>query len=415
MGAQSLGAANRARAVLVGGRMGPYRSCHRDRLVFHREEPCTIENVRGSRVHALAEKGDYAGAYRLTMDLARYIPDDPVLRYLWPEVSRNLSVHSDPVGAEVAWRPYGELKSSWQPLGRTPLENARLPAGTIRISLTKAGYVPLEVAAPSAENHYRLDKVGAAPPGMVRVPAGALQARYGGIGILKVSRLDEFLMDRYEVTNRQFREFVDHGGYAKRDYWRIPVRKDGRVLSWEQAMALFVDSTGRPGPATWDAGDYPEGRAGYPVAGVSWYEANAYAEFAGKSLPTVYQWLRAAHTDDSPFLIPLSNFGSKGAGPAGISGAVGSYGAFDMAGNVREWCLNNTNGQPYILGGSWADPNYMFTRGQLAPSWDRSATNGFRCVKDAGAGQPSPVLAGPIAPRSALYLPRTNPAGDQVF
>jgi hypothetical protein len=57
-------------------------------------------------VHALAEKGDYSGAYRLMLDLDRYIPDDAALRHLWPEVSRNLSVHSDPPGAEVTWKPY---------------------------------------------------------------------------------------------------------------------------------------------------------------------------------------------------------------------------------------------------------------------------------------------------------------------
>ena len=51
-------------------------------------------------------------------------------------------------------------------------------------------------------------------------------------------------------------------------------------------MAEFVDSTGRPGPATWQGGDYPEGQDDYPVSGVSWYEAAAYAEFAHKSLPT---------------------------------------------------------------------------------------------------------------------------------
>jgi formylglycine-generating enzyme required for sulfatase activity len=77
---------------------------------------------------------------------------------------------------------------------------------------------------------------------------------------------------------------------------------------------------------------------------------------------------------DSPFLTPLSNFGGNRAGPTGSSGAVGSYGVFDMAGNAREWSSNETNGQRYILGGSWADPSYMFTRGQTAPPWDRSVT-----------------------------------------
>ena len=50
----------------------------------------------------------------------------------------------------------------------------------------------------------------------------------------------------------------------------------------------FVDATGRPGPSTWEAGDYPEGEDDFPVAGVSWYEAAAYAEYVGKVLPTIF-------------------------------------------------------------------------------------------------------------------------------
>ena len=59
-------------------------------------------------------------------------------------------------------------------------------------------------------------------------------------------------------------------------------------------MAHFRDATGRPGPATWDLGSYPDGQDEHPVAGVSWYEAAAYAKFAGKSLPTIYHWLAAS-------------------------------------------------------------------------------------------------------------------------
>ena len=50
-------------------------------------------------------------------------------------------------------------------------------------------------------------------------------------------------------------------------------------------MAEFLDTTGRPGPSTWELGAYPEGRDNFPVNGVSWYEAGAYAEFVEKSLP----------------------------------------------------------------------------------------------------------------------------------
>ena len=94
--------------------------------------------------------------------------------------------------------------------------------------------------------------------------------------------LGDYWIDKYEVTNAEFKRFLDQGGYRKPEYWKHEFRKDGRVLSWAEAMALFQDKTGRPGPATWVQGEYPRGQDDFPVTGVSWYEAAAYAEFSGK-------------------------------------------------------------------------------------------------------------------------------------
>jgi hypothetical protein len=60
-------------------------------------------------------------------------------------------------------------------------------------------------------------------------------------------KISSFLIDRYEITNRQFKEFIDGGGYQKRDYWKQDFVQSGRQLAWEEAMELFRDSTGRPG------------------------------------------------------------------------------------------------------------------------------------------------------------------------
>ena len=81
-------------------------------------------------------------------------------------------------------------------------------------------------------------------------------------------------------------------------------------------MARFRDTTGHErGPATWELGSYPEGQEDFPVGGISWFEAAAYAEFAGKSLPTIYHWYRAAGADDIfSDVLRLSNFDGKGAG-----------------------------------------------------------------------------------------------------
>ena len=85
-----------------------------------------------------------------------------------------------------------------------------------------------------------------------------------------------------------------------------------------------------------------------------------------------------------------------------------------MAGNVREWCWNATGQQRYLLGGSWADPAYMLTRGQLAPPLDRSITNGFRCAAYSNTPLP-PALTDPISPRPPPVYLSAAPASKEVF
>ena len=167
-----------------------------------------------------------------------------------------------------------------------------------------------------------------------------------------------FWLDRNEVTNREFKEFVDKGGYQKREYWKHAFAKEGKALTWEQAMAEFRDATGRPGPAAWQLGTYKEGEADFPVGGVSWYEAAAYAEFAGKSLPTVYHWFRAAAIGSLSDILNFSNFAGQGPAQTEMNRGLGRFGTYDMAGNVQEWVFNPAGQLRYTLGGAWDTPKY---------------------------------------------------------
>jgi len=100
---------------------------------------------------------------------------------------------------------------------------------------------------------------------------------------------------------------VDTGGYGRRDYWKQPFIRDRHELSWTEGMAFFRDATGRPGPSTWEAGHYPDGKADYPVSGVSWFEAAAYAEFAGRQLPVIAQGYKTEPPDFDKYVARLSN------------------------------------------------------------------------------------------------------------
>ena len=205
---------------------------------------------------------------------------------------------------------------------------------------------------------------------------------------------------------------MDAGGYQKRDFWKEPFVKDGKTLPFEEAMAEFKDATGRSGPATWELGTYPEGHADDPVNGVSWYEAAAYAEFAGKSLPTIYHWYNAAGISIFSDILKLSNFGGQGVERVGTHQGLAPSGAYDMAGNVKEWCWNEIGNRRYILGGAFSDPGYMFSSADALPPFDRSPTNGFRCIKSAMA-----VAAGLKAPVERLTrdYSRETPVSDDVF
>jgi dienelactone hydrolase len=236
-----------------------------------------------------------------------------------------------------------------------------------------------------------------------------------GVEDLPSKELGDFSVDRYEVTNRAYRRFVEAGGYQKPDYWKEPFVEDGRTLTFAEAMARFRDKTRRPGPATWEVGDYPEGQADHPVTGVSWYEASAYATFAGQRLPSVYHWDRVALTWASGEIVPLSNLSGSGLVRTGGIAAMNRFGAYDLAGNAREWCANpSSRGGRFILGGGWNDPPYAFNDAYAQSPWDRSETNGFRCIQPADTSAPDARLEAtiPLPFRDFKSEPRVS---DETF
>jgi dienelactone hydrolase len=177
-------------------------------------------------------------------------------------------------------------------------------------------------------------------------------------------------------------------------------------------MAEFRDTTGQPGPATWIGGHYPDGQENYPVGGVSWYEAAAYAEFAGKSLPSIAHWYLAAGPNEAQAVTRLSNLEHASVAPVGKFQGITWVGAYDMGGNVKEWCWNSTGSKRYILGGSWRDPSYQFSEPDAQSPFDRSPAYGFRCVRYLGAIDPAV-----LAPKERVFrdYTREKPVSDDVF
>jgi len=346
-------------------------------------------------------------AYRLAQQALPYLAGDREAQRLWESLSWEYSPHTDPEGASVSWKDYAEPQSSWQVLGVTPLEKVRLPRTLLRWRVEKPGFEPLEIAPTVVwESQLILRPAGSGPKDMVFVPRGREE-----IESKSVER-DGFWLDTFEVTNRQFQAFADAGGYRKREYWKEPFVENGRPLSWDDAMSRLVDRTGRPGPATWEVGGPPPGEEGYPVRGVSWYEAAAFAEFAGKSLPSVHDWLAATDSLAPPALLMLSNFAGKGPARVGTYQGLGPFGTYDMAGNVKEWCWNASGEKRYILGGGWDEPVYMYQERHAASPFERGENHGFRCAKY--VKPPAAELTAPVARLGRDYS-HPKPVDDALF
>lgn len=334
-------------------------------------------------LRALIADEDYEAAGVLARRARRVAPGDNAVAALWNQIFVPASVRSTPPGAGIYVKVYDDTSANWQHLGGPPVDSLPLPRGLKRWRAVAAGYDTLEWAAGPGTLTVSLLRAGTVTAGIVRVPAGTSIAWTAGLSPIEQMQLDEYFLDRYEVTNRQFEAFVDAGGYTRREYWKYPFRKRGRVVAWEAALKEFTDQTGRPGPSTWELGRFPPGQENVPVSGISWYEAAAYCEFVSKNLPTVYHWVRAASVELASSIIPLSNFSGQGKTAVGRNPGMSAFGAYDMAGNVREWQLNASGEQRHALGGAWNDPTYTFfsfTSANLLPAFDRSPENGVRCA-----------------------------------
>jgi iron(II)-dependent oxidoreductase len=228
-------------------------------------------------------------------------------------------------------------------------------------------------------------------------------------GTVGPAAVPAYYLDRFAVTNRRFQRFVEAGGYDNLEIWPQEV--------WPSLMK-FVDRTRRPGPRDWSDGKPPAGKAEHPVVGVCWYEAAAYAAWAGKRLPTAAEWQKAAgwpeqisggsclrHPWGDVFEPERANLGPPGtrqtvpvdALPEGAT----PNGIYQMIGNAWEWladpldaipCHPGESFQPgrpmrRIAGGAFdtyfpAEAACQFVTGQ--PELDRRENIGFRCAVSAG-------------------------------
>lgn len=369
-----------------------------------------VENEVLPAVEAEIET-DVTAAWRRVRVARERVPDDPRLEQLWLDLSLPVSLSSDPAGALVEVAGYGSGPADWVALGTTPLQEVRLPLASLRFRVSKPGYATRVVAPnvlPFAEP-FRLHAEDEAPDGMVYVPAGPV--RYAA----ERREVPGFWIDRFEVTNAEYLEFIEAGGYSNPALWPEEIEIDGETIDRAGLLMRLVDATGMQGPSTWALGSYPEGREDHPVNGLSWYEATAFAKWSGKQLPTAFHWYRASGLGSpQPALfsevLAASNFGDDGTRPVGATGGLGPYGTYDMAGNVREWSRTTAGARRYAMGAAWNENSYQFVDWQVFEPLSRDAGAGFRLIE-----VEEPVDEGLLADVQILPSPKAEPVDDATF
>jgi iron(II)-dependent oxidoreductase len=230
-----------------------------------------------------------------------------------------------------------------------------------------------------------------------------------------------FKIDRCPVTNEEFARFVAEGGYERREFWGEEGWSWREKENWQHPLYWSRDGVGAS--SSWrvramfeDAPLPPR----HPVTGISWYEAEAYARFAGKRLPTEAEWEKAAAWDDGRGRKRLFAWGDDaptaercnsdfrfwgttpvGAFPPGASAA----GCLDVTGNVWEWTSSKFAGYPgfkvfpypeyselwfdedhrVLRGGSWATHSSILRTSfrNFFRRHFRIAFAGLRCAADA--------------------------------
>ena len=211
----------------------------------------------------LVQLGPTTQAFRLAREAQRFLPDDRGLQQLWRDAAGSVTIRTTPPGAAVEWRDYAAAEDSpWESLGPSPVEGANVPKSYLRWRISKKGFDAVEAAFSfwtTPVREFQLEPEGSTPAGMVRVPGGSYRN-----GLAPAVELEDYWLDKYEVTDREFKEFVDAGGYRKRDYWKHPFVKDGRELSWSKPWRSFATAPADRDPPRGRSVPTPTGR---PISG----------------------------------------------------------------------------------------------------------------------------------------------------
>jgi len=248
------------------------------------------------KISTAYDNGDIYYVFKTTKELLKEYPENKIIYDFLRKSSWVVNVESDLPNTNV-YIKYGR-DSIWNYLGIAPIDSIYVPAlGEENDFNFKLISGDLEyIGEDEQKGLFNLSYLEILPENFILKSANANEPMvFPGIFFGRNISWDAFGVSRFEVSNIEFKEFVDQGGYENPEFWDFPVVINGKEYTYKNTIRKFKDKFGRLGPANWRYGQYPKGEENYPVSNISWFEASAFARFKGLKLPNVFQWLHAAN------------------------------------------------------------------------------------------------------------------------
>jgi hypothetical protein len=177
-----------------------------------------------SQIEKWSEERKYKMAFEMAMEADQYIPDDPKLDELINSISEVVSIETEPPGARVFRKLVAGNETEWENVGETPLDSILIYRGESIWRFEKGGYEPvIRLHDHEWRDPVLLFQKGQIPEEMVHVPASFYdRVLIPLIRVDSVPHVPGFLIDRFEVTNQEFKVFIDSNGYNRKEFWQHP-------------------------------------------------------------------------------------------------------------------------------------------------------------------------------------------------
>lgn len=344
------------------------------------------------KIIELYDKGEIFDVYVLTERLHKLNPSNEIINNYFKKSRRYVKLNTNVDSVRVSIKIIGD--SLFRQIGITPIDSFTVPKvrDSYLLKLEHKGVSYIEKATFNHKYNLPLKKIKLPENHKAFLGKSFNKMWLQGVQFNNI-RIEPFTISKFEVSNKEYQEFIDSGGYSNPKFWDFPITIDNRSYDFKSSMKLFTGKYGKPGPANWSYGKFPDGLENHPVTGISWFEANAYAKFRNLDIPNVFQWLYASGTGFSGIydskMIDDSNFNSNQMRE--VTDTRGNAnGVNNIAGNVKEWLHNpfgDKKDEYSILGGSYQEPSYYVKNYASLPPVDRSIGNGVRLVKNLNTDQ----------------------------